>query len=56
VEFTKDGKFIGEFNVDPAQGGAFGIAVESLGDGRARFAAVNDNTNDISVYTLGTGE
>jgi DNA-binding beta-propeller fold protein YncE len=56
VEFTKDGKFIGKFNVDPAQGGAFGIAVESLGDGRARFAAVNDNTNDISVYTLGTGE
>ena len=56
VEFTKEGKFIGEFNVDPAQGGAFGIAVESLDDDRARFAAVNDNTNNISVYTLRTGE
>jgi hypothetical protein len=56
VEFTKDGKFIGQFNVDPAQGGAFGIAVEKLGNDRARFAAVDDNTNDISVYTLRTGE
>jgi hypothetical protein len=54
VEFTKDGKFIGQFNVDPAQGGAFGIAVESLGDNQARFAAVDDNTNDISVYLLRT--
>ena len=54
VEFTKDGKFVGQFNVDPAQGGAFGIAVESLGDNQARFAAVDDNTNDISVYLLET--
>jgi hypothetical protein len=52
VEFTKDGKFIGQFNVDPAQGGAFGIAVETLSNGQARFAAVDDNANDISVYTL----
>ena len=54
VEFTKDGKFIGQFNVDPSQGGAFGIAVKRLGDDRAQFAAVDDNTNDISVYLLRT--
>jgi hypothetical protein len=54
VEFTKDGKFIGQFNVDPSQGGAFGIAVERSGDDRAQFAAVDDNTNDISVYLLRT--
>jgi hypothetical protein len=28
----------------------------ALGGDRARFAAVEDNTNDISVYTLRTGE
>ena len=56
VEFTNNWNFIGEFNVDPAQGGAFGIAVEALGNNQARFAAVDDNTNDISVYTLQTGQ
>jgi hypothetical protein len=52
VEFTKRGQFIGQFNVDPGQGGAFGIAVEAPGEHRTRFAAVDDNTNDVSVYQL----
>jgi hypothetical protein len=52
VEFTISGKFVGQFNVDPAQGGAFGIAVEKSGDDRAKLAVVNDNTNDVIVYTL----
>jgi hypothetical protein len=54
VEFTISGKFVGQFNVDPAQGGAFGIAVEKSGDDRAKLAVVNDNTNDVIVYTLQT--
>ena len=56
VEFTKKGKFIGQFNVDAAQGGAFGIAIAALGDDKARRAPVDDNTNYIIVYTLATEE
>ena len=52
VEFTISGKFVGQFNVDPAQGGAFGIAVEKSGDDRAKLAVVDDNTNDVIVFTL----
>jgi hypothetical protein len=52
VEFSRAGKFVGQFNVDPAQGGAFGIAVEKSGDDRAKLAVVDDNINDVSVYTL----
>ena len=54
VEFSRAGKFVGQFNVDPAQGGAFGIAVEKSGDDRAKLAVVDDNINDVSVYTLQT--
>ena len=52
VEFSRTGRFVGQFNVDPAQGGAFGIAVERSGEDRAKLAVVNDNANDVSVYTL----
>jgi hypothetical protein len=52
VEFSRAGKFVGQFNVDPAQGGAFGIAVEKSGDDRAKLAVVDDNINAVSVYTL----
>jgi sugar lactone lactonase YvrE len=49
VEFTPTGKFIGETPVDPAQGCAFGIAVESNGDDVV-FAAVDDNSNTLKVW------
>jgi hypothetical protein len=52
VEFTEDGKFIGESNVDAAGGGAFGIGIGVLGDVRFRFAAVDDNASDIIVHTF----
>jgi len=52
VEFTEDGKFVGESNVDAAQGGAFGIGIGTLGDDRFRFAAVDDNASDIIVHTF----
>jgi hypothetical protein len=56
VEFTKDGKFVGESNVDAAQGGAFGIAITASDDDRVRFAAVDDNASDIIVHTFHTEE
>jgi hypothetical protein len=37
------------------QGGAFGIAVGVSGDHPTRFAAVDDNTNDVSLYLRLTG-
>lgn len=52
VEFTPDGRFIAQTNVDAAQGGAFGMAVAPIGSSpRApfRFVAVDDNTASIIV-------
>jgi len=52
VEFTPAGKFIAQLSLDPAQGGAFGLALAADGDDVLRFAAVDDVTNSVSVWTL----
>jgi len=49
VEFTRDGRFVGQFNVDAGEGGAFGIGIAMIGPDTARLAVVNDNANDIIV-------
>jgi hypothetical protein len=50
VELTKDGKFVGQFNVDPAPGGAFGIGISMVGGGNTvGLAVVDDNTNNLMV-------
>jgi hypothetical protein len=49
VELTKAGTFVGQFNVNSAQGGAFGLAIALVGSNTARLAAVDDNTNEIVV-------
>jgi DNA-binding beta-propeller fold protein YncE len=51
VEFTAAGRFVGQSNVDPGQGGAFGLAVAQIGK-RARFATVDDNTASLTVDDL----
>ena len=51
VEFTKDGRFVRELSVDPAQGGSFGLAVRSMRDG-AVFAAVDDNASTLTIWTI----
>jgi sugar lactone lactonase YvrE len=53
VEFTPNGKFVGEFSLDSAEGGAFGLAVTDVG-GLLRLAAVDDNTNSLDVWTFDT--
>jgi uncharacterized protein (TIGR03118 family) len=53
VEFTPGGKFVGQFSIDPNPGGAFGIALANV-DGELRFAAVNDNTASLDVWTFVT--
>jgi hypothetical protein len=56
VEYTRKGKFVGQFQLDPGTpGAAFGIAVQQVGD-QVRFAAVNDNTNTVEVWTFQTEE
>jgi hypothetical protein len=51
VEFTKEGDFVKEISIDPAQGGAFGLAVSAKED-TAVFAAVDDNTSMLIIWTL----
>ena len=53
VEFTPGGKFVGQFSIDPTQGGAFGLAVTDVG-GVLRLAAVEDVTNILDVWTFNT--
>jgi hypothetical protein len=49
VEFTPGGQFVRQFNVDTAQGGAFGIGVAQVNGNTARLAVVDDNANDLIV-------
>jgi uncharacterized protein (TIGR03118 family) len=52
VEITPTGKFVSQFQLDSGPGGgAFGVAV-SFVNGEVRFAAVDDNTNTVDVWTL----
>jgi hypothetical protein len=52
VEFTPQGKFVAQFQVDPGSAGAaFGLAVG--GDFQhLRFAAVNDNQNQLDIWNI----
>ena len=49
VEFTKQGRFIKQLSVDPAQGGSFGLAVNANG-ATTFFAAVDDNTATLTIW------
>lgn len=52
VEFTKEGGFVAEFNVDAAEGGAFGMAAARSTNFGFNFAAVDDVPSTITVYSL----
>jgi hypothetical protein len=49
VELTKSGKFVGQFNVDPSTGGAFGIGSTVIDNDTSQLAVVDDNANDLIV-------
>jgi WD40 repeat protein len=51
VEFTITGKFVGQFQIDPVVGGAFGFALETQGN-QTIFAAVDDVTNKLDIWFL----
>jgi DNA-binding beta-propeller fold protein YncE len=54
LEFMRGGHFMGEFPVDPNAGGAFGVAAAD-DNGELRFAAVDDNSNTVSVWHFESG-
>jgi hypothetical protein len=51
VEFTKQGQFVKQLSVDPAQGGSFGLAV-SVNGLTSFFAAVDDNTATLTIWKI----
>lgn len=51
VEFSREGKFVSEFSVDPAAGSAFGIALKQFEDGFV-FATVDDTTAVLDVWVV----
>jgi uncharacterized protein (TIGR03118 family) len=58
VEFTPLGQFVVERPIDDLQspGGAFGIALENNQNGSQVFAAVDDDTNTLEVWSLHPGQ
>jgi hypothetical protein len=49
VEFTRSGKFVNQFPVDPLNAGGFSLAVASA-NGTVHFATLNDNQNTVTVW------
>jgi len=52
VEFTKQGKFIGQFSIDSATGAAFGIAINPVDTEAVDLAVVDDQIDVLTVYEL----
>lgn len=55
VEFTVDGQFVKEISVDPAFGGAFGLAAR-VGQQFPILAAVDDNVASIFIWHISEGQ
>jgi hypothetical protein len=51
VEYSATGVFLGQMSVDPNNGGAFGLAINNMGWGTFRLAAVDDNANNLNIWT-----
>ena len=51
VEFTTAGQFVGQFSVDPNNGGAFGLSLVSVGWGTIQMAYIDDNANTVTLLT-----
>ena len=52
IEFTKEGEFVREFNLDPGPDAAFGIATVPSDEEKFNLALVNDNNNSVAVFSL----
>jgi hypothetical protein len=47
--------FVRQISVDPANGGAFGLGVETIAGGGGKSAAVDDNTNTVTLWDFEPG-
>jgi len=56
VEFTRDGEFVSQFQIDTASGSAFGLALARAEDDSILFAAVDDNTNMLEEWSIPSGD
>ena len=56
VEFTVDGRFVAQLQIDTVPGAAFGqVFGQAFGHGskgQPQFAAVDDDTNTATIWTL----
>jgi hypothetical protein len=52
IEFSREGQFVREFNIDAGADAAFGIATAVSEGAKFNLALVNDNTNAVAVYRL----
>lgn len=52
TEFTPQGNFVAQLSIDPAEGGAFGLAFSQPFNDAVSFAAVDDNVPNITVWRL----
>ncbi|MBN3754468.1 hypothetical protein G3N95_16075 [Paraburkholderia sp. Tr-20389] len=52
TEFTPQGRFVAELQMDAAQGGAFGLAFSQPRNDVVHFAAVDDNVPNITDWSL----
>jgi len=53
VEFTREGQFRRQLSVDLNQGGSFGLNVHrDFSTDTVQFAAVDDSTNTLTIWTL----
>jgi hypothetical protein len=51
VEFTKQGQFVSQLSIDPAQGGSFGLAATDNGH-ESFLAVVNDNAATLIFWRM----
>ena len=56
VEFTKQGRFVTQLSIDPAQGGSFGLAVNAKAQQQSSLAAVDDNTATLILWRMPTAD
>ena len=53
AEFMPTGQFVGQVQINPNPDAPFGIALQFAGpDDQIRFAAVDDNTNTVHVWSI----
>ena len=56
VEFTRDGDFVSQFQLETVSGAAFGLALARADDDSVLFAAVDDNTNMLEEWSIPSGD